>query len=107
MSASRRRSISIRSDAVCKIGCRLSHLNIFLRQAIDCRRLAANGVDSFAAISKGRAAALNTHEGKIVNPAVAASLPDLRVEVADEAALYVDPEEEDSIVEAVVVTSTA
>ena len=42
-----------------------------------CRELAANGVDSFAAMSEGRAAALNTHEGKIVNPAVAASLPDL------------------------------
>ncbi len=42
-----------------------------------CRELAKHGVDSFAARSEGRAAALNTREGKIVNPAVAASLPDL------------------------------
>ena len=41
-----------------------------------CRELARHGVDSFAALSEGRAAALNTRVGKIVNPAVAASLPD-------------------------------
>lgn len=41
------------------------------------RELAASGVHGFAALSKGRAAAVNLHEGQIVNAAVAGVFPDL------------------------------
>lgn len=41
------------------------------------RELARLGVDDFAAISKGRAAAINIREGKILSDPVAESFPDL------------------------------
>lgn len=41
------------------------------------RELAARGPDGFAALSPGRAAAVNLRDGKIVNPAVAGVFPDL------------------------------
>lgn len=42
-----------------------------------CRELADSGMKPFASLSEGRAAALNIIQGKIVNPAVAESFPDL------------------------------
>ena len=42
-----------------------------------CLELAANGVDAFAAMSPGHAAAVNIRAGKIVNRAVADAFPDL------------------------------
>ncbi|NLF39174.1 alanine dehydrogenase, partial [bacterium] len=42
-----------------------------------CIELAANGVDAFAALSAGRAAAVNIRDGAIVNKAVANVFPDL------------------------------
>lgn len=42
-----------------------------------CRELARLGLDSFAALSPGRAASVNLRDGQIVNPAVAAVFPDL------------------------------
>ncbi|MBE3069508.1 MAG: alanine dehydrogenase [Planctomycetes bacterium] len=41
------------------------------------RRLARLGVEGFAAIDAGHAASINMRGGRIVNPAVAAALPDL------------------------------
>lgn len=41
------------------------------------RDLARLGVDAFCQVDAGHAAALNTHAGRIVNPAVAAAFPDL------------------------------
>ena len=41
------------------------------------RELARLGVDAFAALSPGRAAAVNTRDGKIANAAVAEAFPDL------------------------------
>jgi alanine dehydrogenase len=42
-----------------------------------CRELARLGLDTFAATSPGRAAAINIREGRIVNHAVADAFPDL------------------------------
>jgi alanine dehydrogenase len=42
-----------------------------------CRELARLGVDGFAALSKGRTAAVNMRAGKIVNETVARVFPDL------------------------------
>jgi len=42
-----------------------------------CREIAKLGIDDFAALNSGRAAALNMRNGKIINSAVAAVFPDL------------------------------
>ncbi|MBM4143259.1 MAG: alanine dehydrogenase [Lentisphaerae bacterium] len=42
-----------------------------------CRQLAAAGLDGFAALSDGHAAALNIRDGRIACPAVARTFPDL------------------------------
>jgi alanine dehydrogenase len=41
------------------------------------RQLASLGVDGFAAIDAGHAAAVNMRDGKLVNPAVAAAFADV------------------------------
>jgi alanine dehydrogenase len=41
------------------------------------RKLARLGVDGFAAIDAGHAAAINMRDGRIVNDAVAEAFPDL------------------------------
>jgi alanine dehydrogenase len=41
------------------------------------RQLAKNGVDGFAALSKGHASAINMRSGKLIHPGVIAAFPDL------------------------------